>query len=385
METTKSKRDPRISTYVTGTGLKKYRVRFKRTIHNQKISFEKQGFDKFAEAVAWADDTLRQAKLRNGQVKNPTVREYCDVFLQRRFNKHHNSTYAKYKHHFEEFLLPVFGDRQMKDITRMEFQDFLDSLVTKKRQRSAKNGEDGYSISTIRSIRGSIMTLFNEAVYDEVILVNKVGGAHTPKDTQHPKQEIKMTRQEYQRVIDVTDGLLGPIDRAIVYGALLGMRHGEVMGLQMQDLYMDHLSVNSQINTMGERGPLKTDSSYRDVHITPKVYNVMDAARTESIRIRKTKRIGYTRESSMFVNQRGTDASYGYMQKLFRNLSELVGFKVHPHLLRHAFATFAMPYTTDRLNISRILGHKNVQMTEYYDMGDEEDSNRIIDRMDAFK
>lgn len=51
MKTTKSKRDPRISTYITGSGIKNYRVRFKCTIHNRKIAFEKQGFDKTDDRI----------------------------------------------------------------------------------------------------------------------------------------------------------------------------------------------------------------------------------------------------------------------------------------------------------------------------------------------
>lgn len=76
--------------------------------------------------------------------------------------------------------------------------------------------------------------------------------------------------------------------------------------------------------------------------------------------IRKEK--GY-----VFENTR-TGKPWTSMKTLFRNASKRAGIgqKLHPHLLRHTFATENLEADVDLRTIQKMLGHSNIKTTEWY-------------------
>lgn len=56
----------------------------------------------------------------------------------------------------------------------------------------------------------------------------------------------------------------------------------------------------------------------------------------------------------------------GAVQEIFRNGSKVVGFYVHPHTLRHSFATNLMANNTNLYHVSKMLGHRQLNTTQQY-------------------
>lgn len=72
----------------------------------------------------------------------------------------------------------------------------------------------------------------------------------------------------------------------------------------------------------------------------------------------------------LFVNLAGPNIgkpmdSVG-VEALFKRLSKRVGFKVHPHMLRHGFAEEKLDSDWQMVDIKAFLGHKSVKSTEIY-------------------
>lgn len=79
----KLKRDSRIRSYSTKTGLKKYRVSFKKTISGNVVRFEKQGLKTANEATIWADSALTKSLLSHGRKYNYTLQLYYDMWIEK--------------------------------------------------------------------------------------------------------------------------------------------------------------------------------------------------------------------------------------------------------------------------------------------------------------
>ena len=77
---------------------------------------------------------------------------------------------------------------------------------------------------------------------------------------------------------------------------------------------------------------------------------------------------------SLFVNQRGYSYSSTMLNKVLSRASEKLGFYIHPHILRHSYATHelhAMKELKGRTDLALFwvknrLGHSSIKTTEVY-------------------
>ena len=73
-------------------------------------------------------------------------------------------------------------------------------------------------------------------------------------------------------------------------------------------------------------------------------------------------------ESALFINRRGTRLSHRNVQQRFRRWALKQGFdsRLHPHALRHSFATHLLESSGDLRAVQELLGHANLSTTQVY-------------------
>lgn len=377
-------KDSRIRSYKTRDRRRKYRVRFKRTIFGKVYSFEKQGFTSFEDAEDWANDAEQQARRSRGAAKNMTIEEYYEVWSDRKFKTGvwSVSTLHNQEGYFRVHLLPVFGKMKLTEINRKVFQDFLNELAVKKRIRGKVNG---YSELSMRTYKDAMSALLNEAVDDELIPLNRIAHCRVPKTNQH-QRNTEINEEQYKASIEAANKYLSPMELGIFYGALLALRRGEILGLRPKSIFPDHLHLDlARVDYAPEGNPLKTRSSYRDVPITNKVYEIFEDAMLEAEDVLTSFNKQLTDDTFIFVSKLdGAPIPPGDVNDIFDYLSNKIGFHIYPHLMRHAFATFAVEHAVDRVDIMNIMGHSKIEMTTQYDTGSDKRKRQIIDDMDAF-
>lgn len=73
-------------------------------------------------------------------------------------------------------------------------------------------------------------------------------------------------------------------------------------------------------------------------------------------------------ENALFINRRGTRLSARSVQQRFRQRGLQTGFdsRLHPHALRHSFATHMLESSGDLRAVQELLGHANLSTTQVY-------------------
>lgn len=153
-------------------------------------------------------------------------------------------------------------------------------------------------------------------------------------------------------------GPAGYRDRAILevlYGC--GLRAGEVVGLDVTDLDLEA----GFIRVCG-----KGDKE-RDVPIGGKAFEVLAeylAHGRAFLRPRKATRPADS--SALFLNTRGQRLTRQSVFLLVRKYGTRVGLELHPHTLRHSYATHMLEGGADLRVLQELLGHADISTTQVY-------------------
>ena len=80
----------------------------------------------------------------------------------------------------------------------------------------------------------------------------------------------------------------------------------------------------------------------------------------------KTER-GNTNDQALFLNHRGTPLTTRGVRMILDKLSKEAGIAhVHPHMLRHSYATHLLNHGADLRSVQELLGHEHLSSTQIY-------------------
>lgn len=163
-----------------------------------------------------------------------------------------------------------------------------------------------------------------------------------------------LTEAEVESILGLpAPGALGARDRAIVELAYsTGARSAEMTGLRLT-------SVSLEQGTVLVRG--KGDRE-RTVLLTPQA---VEALRLWLV---ARRRVAEPSQPWVFVNQSGRALSAMGLWKIIERRARAAGVErhVHPHMLRHSFATHLLQRGADVRAIQLMLGHTSIATTQAY-------------------
>jgi integrase/recombinase XerD len=162
---------------------------------------------------------------------------------------------------------------------------------------------------------------------------------------------------EAERLIDAADGTRPRDlrDKALVellYGA--GLRVSEAVGLDRTGVDLD----SRLVRTIGKGGKER---------IVPIGRAAVEALRRYMARGRPF--LDTRHRPELFLNARGGALTRAGAFLILRRLAEQAGLepgRVHPHLLRHSFATHLLEGGADLRSVQEMLGHADLSTTELY-------------------
>lgn len=153
------------------------------------------------------------------------------------------------------------------------------------------------------------------------------------------------------------DTAFGLRDRAILetlYGC--GLRVSELTGLDLADLDLRA----GFVRVLGKGG------KERMVPIAGVAAHALEAYLAAGRPALRRKRSAASATPAVFVNGRGGRLSRQAVFKLVRRYGAQVGIELHPHTLRHSFATHMLEGGADLRALQEMLGHADLSTTQIY-------------------
>jgi integrase/recombinase XerC len=196
-------------------------------------------------------------------------------------------------------------------------------------------------------------------------------------------EAVQLASYQGARVADGPDPALDARDHCIaelLYGC--GLRIGELIGLDV------HASARARgwIDlAAGEAHVLGKGSKRRSV---PVGRAALDALRVWLSARQAWLDTGATAASpegsppqALFVNRRGVRLSPQHIRVRLRQRSQAAGLAtpVHPHMLRHSFASHVLQSSGDLRAVQELLGHANITTTQVYTRLDFQHLARVYD------
>ncbi len=248
-------------------------------------------------------------------------------------------------------LLMEYASKQqpplsLPDIRISHLQDFLITLHDK--QFAAA--------SQARFISG-IKAFFRYLFLEEIIAADPSELLQSPKLSR--KLPDFLSVEEIDLLMNTIDHSTaeGQRNRAIIETLYsCGLRVSELTGLLISNLYLDigFIKVTGKGNKerlvpIGEKA-ITQINLYKN-HVRPFLITIKQGE-----------------EDVLFLNRRGSGLSRVMIFTMLKALAEKAGIKkkIHPHLLRHSFATHLVIAGADLRAVQEMLGHASITTTEIY-------------------
>lgn len=288
---------------------------------------------------------------------------FCRLKLTEELSK---STIQAYQCHFRSFL-SISGATTIDEVSLEVIEDWIFTGTTERKWRP----------KTTRNALICMSAFLDWCVDHEYISQNFAKKIKKPK-LKKPETPKSLTLEQTQLLIQCARRYRYAYDherhRAVAIVTMFlyaGLRLQELLGLKLEDVDFSRSVI------FVEHG--KGDKS-RLIPLDPrlKAYLQPYLAERESIN---------PYSEYFFVPLRGLGKlNQITIRRLMQKWSKKLGFHLHPHMLRHTFATLVLKGCMRNLGrdkgiygLSKILGHENIKTTEIYAKHDVEDLVPIIE------
>lgn len=296
----------------------------------------KRGFKTKGEARAWKEEFIRKAKADIGMTFESFLDEYfTDVSPDLR-----DSTIDTKKHMIELHILPYFKGRKMAEISALDIRRWQTSMK-----------KMGYSDTYLRSINAQLSAIFNHAVRFYHLGNNPSREAGIMGKSRSGNMGI-WTQEEMELFLDAEKN---KVEAYYAFKLMYwtGIRLGELLALNIEDLEGDVLHINKSLHRKKQVdiiNPPKTDAGVRDIILPQFLLTDLEEY--------KSRLYGISAGDRLFR------VSKGYLEKEIKRGAKMAEIKeIRVHDLRHSHASLLIANGVDIATIANRLGHDNIKTT----------------------
>ncbi|CUB06674.1 Arm DNA-binding domain-containing protein [Marinomonas fungiae] len=309
-----------------------------------------QHFPSSKNAAKFADQELQlhdpsQWESKQKELVAPTFEEYIWPWFERQKISWRQSHIVNIESMIQKHYLPFLGERKVDSITRNDLLKFRSALA----KVPGRNGREGLSNARINKIMDPLKRIFEDAAeeFDFItpyIRIKQLKSAKTDvepftlKEVNYILANVREDYRDYYLIRFFT-----------------GMRTGEIDGLKWK--YIDFnkriIKIRETI-VAGEEDITKTESSIRDIRMSPPVFDALKRQQVHTARYGKF----------VFCNREGEALNHNNVTKRvwYPLLKRLCLEKRRPYQTRHTAATLWLAAGESPEWIAQQMGHSNTEM-----------------------
>lgn len=236
------------------------------------------------------------------------------------------------------------GITALGDVDRHLIRDYIAWLM----DRGVAKHSIGRKLSAIRSF-------YRYLVREGILSTNPFAEADSPR--RERRLPSFLSTAEVTRLLHTPDASapLGLRDRAlleILYAS--GLRVSEIVGLDLSNVDLGTREIRVRGKGSRERVALMGEPAAR--------------ALAAYLGHARSRLLGEAQESAVFISRTGKRLLARTVQKLLDGYAAKAGIErgVHPHMLRHTFATHLLDGGADLRVVQELLGHADLSSTQVY-------------------
>lgn len=327
----------------------------------EKIKTTRRGFKKLSEAKLVAKQLEAEEAKQNKNIKSHYF--YKDIFLEyeEEYSKHLKpSTIYRKSVDFKNWILPTFGEKRLKDITKKDCQKYIDFMSTQ--------------LKSYKPIVIQARNVFDFAIQNDYIETSPFNNTVYPKTTIFEDDEKLEKFWDKEQSLYFLERLkaTGTLKRYALFRTLLltGMRKGELLALQENDLHEETQMISiTKTLFYDENGNYqllkpKTSSSVRDIHLDPETFAVLkDLIRqNKKLRLLSGEKV---KHKFIFIKESSFEPfRNSYVNEVLNKLCKRFELpRITVHGLRHSCASLLFAAGVDIKVVQKLLGHAHIETT----------------------
>jgi len=273
---------------------------------------------------------------------------------------------------FERGLSPLTRENYARDIrqlVKLSDETALNNLQnTHIRRFIASLHSKGLGGKSIARMLSSWRGFFDYLVQRHGFQTNPVLGLRAPKSAKTLPQALSI--EQAVKLVDISDdNILCIRDHAILelfYSS--GLRLSELVNLNI-----DQIDFSEGTVTVTGKG--------NKTRIVPLGSHAMEAIQ-KWLKNRANLLINNPAEKSVFIGLQGRRISARNIQYRMKewSIKQGINSSVHPHMLRHSFATHVLQSSGDLRAVQEMLGHANISTTQVYTHLDYQHLTKVYDQ-----